>query len=75
VILICQPERFGLPAVPSRKGRCGRCAATVWVSKREVREEIDTYLCVVCAMSVVKPGDTISEASWVAADLAELEAE
>ena len=32
----------------------------------------DVVLCVVCAMAVVKPGDTIDAGPWVVADLAEV---
>ena len=72
------PERFGLPRVPSDRRTCGRCQASVWVSKRATLESftgelaIDGILCVVCAMAVIKPGDTIDAAPWVVEDLAEL---
>jgi hypothetical protein len=73
VILVAVPERFGLPAVPSDRRACGRCGSSVWVSRRARSEgapAIDGILCVVCAMAVVKPGDTIEPAPWVVADLA-----
>jgi hypothetical protein len=75
VILVAMPERFGLPAVPSDRRTCGRCQASVWVSKRATAEAapaIDGILCVVCAMAVVKPGDMLEAAPWVVDDLAEL---
>jgi hypothetical protein len=31
----------------------------------------DVVLCIVCAMSVVKPGDLLTPAPWVVADIAE----
>jgi len=34
----------------------------------------DVALCVVCAMAVVKPGDSIEPAPWVLADLADIKA-
>jgi hypothetical protein len=74
VILVAMPERFGLPGVPSDRRECDRCGAGVWVSRRarsEAAPSIDGIICVVCAMAVVKPGDTLEPAPWVAADLAD----
>lgn len=69
MILVAVPERFGLPAIPSDRGTCGRCGASVWVSRRATR--VDGILCVVCAMAVVKPGDLLEPAPWVVDDLAD----
>lgn len=80
VIVIVAPERFGLPAVPSVRVLCDRCGASCWLSKRAELgaagdgtggRAIDGFLCVVCAMAVVKPGDTIEPGPWVVADLAD----
>lgn len=74
-VLVCSPERFGLPAVPSDRRRCDRCYATVWLSKRaELEAEgITGILCIVCAMAVIKVGDEIEPAPWVLEDIAEAE--
>ena len=68
------PERFGLPRVPSRKVPCVRCGASTWLSMRAELGPEDVALCVVCAMAVVKPGDSIEPAPWVLADLADIKA-
>lgn len=70
-LVICSPVRFGLPAVPSTRGRCQRCQAEVWLSKRAELDAGDDLLCVVCAMSVVQVGDMVSVAPWVSEDLSE----
>lgn len=71
--IVTVPTRFGLPAVPSRKSRCYRCQAETWLSSRAELEPDDRVLCLVCAMSAIKPGDRIEPAPWVQADLADVE--
>lgn len=70
--IVTMPERFGLPAVPSRRMPCSRCGGSTWLSNRAELGPEDAVLCVVCAMAVVKPGDTIEAAPWVILDLAEV---
>ena len=72
-LLVAMPVRFGLPAVASDRRRCGRCFADVWVSKRATPFG-GRVVCVVCAMALVKPGDMVTPAAWVLADLADIEA-
>ena len=69
--IVTMPERFGLPAVPSRRIPCSRCGGSTWWSDVPELGAEDAVLCVVCAMAVVKPGDAIEPAPWVLADLAE----
>jgi hypothetical protein len=81
VIVVVQPERYGLPRVPSIRVTCDRCGAGCWLSKRAELgaagdgtggRAIDGLLCVVCAMAVIKPTDTIEPGAWVVADLADV---
>jgi hypothetical protein len=69
--IVTVPERYGLPAVPSHRVACSRCTGATWLSNRAVLGPEDVILCVICAMAVVKPGDTIEPAPWVVVDLAE----
>jgi hypothetical protein len=73
MIVITQPQRFGLPRVPSTSVRCVRCEAECWLDVRAELGERDTIVCVVCAMAIVKPGDTIGAAPWALGRLEELE--
>ena len=75
MIVVVEPERFGLPAVPSDRTRCKRCSAACWISKRAVLAPGDSILCVVCAMAVVHVNDTIAPAPWAFEDLEEIETE
>jgi hypothetical protein len=69
--VVCSPVRLpGPPRVPSRITSCLRCGQGVWLSNRADRDA--RCVCVVCAMSIVRAGDLVSPAPWVAADLAEL---
>jgi hypothetical protein len=70
MIAVVIPQRYGPPAVPSVPVVCDRCAQGCWLSRRADRATIDGLICVVCAMAVVKPGDTIDAAPWVVEDLA-----
>lgn len=70
--IVTMPERFGYPRVASRKVPCSRCGGSTWLSLRAELGPEDVALCVVCAMAVVKPGDTIEPAPWVILDLAEV---
>ena len=71
-VVVVMPERYGLPRVPSHRIRCQRCDASCWISNRAELEPVDGVICVVCAMSVVKPGDIIEGAPWVVDDLADI---
>jgi hypothetical protein len=71
-VVIVQPERYGFPLVPSRRVICQRCGASCWLSNRAELGADDGVMCVVCAMAVVKPGDTIDAGPWVVVDLAEI---
>jgi hypothetical protein len=64
VIVITQPQRFGKPAVPSTTVRCVRCLAECWLDQRAELGEEDRIVCVVCAMAIVRPDDTITPAPW-----------
>jgi hypothetical protein len=70
-VLVVIPQRYGPPAVPSVAVECGRCHGPCWLSQRARLAGFDGLLCVVCAMAVVKPGDTIDAAPWVVEDLAD----
>jgi len=67
-VVVATPTRFGLPHVPSDRRRCDRCRADVWLSQR-ARGWLGGVLCVVCAMAVVKPTDTIAPAPWALEEL------
>lgn len=69
--VVVMPERFGLPAIPSRRVPCVRCGASAWLSLRAELTTEDVTLCVICAMAVIKPGDIIDPGPWVLDDLAE----
>jgi len=67
-LLVAQLVYLGLPVVPSDKRRCSRCMAEVWVSKRG-DAFVGRIVCIVCAMSLMRPGDTVTPAAWVLEDL------
>lgn len=69
--IVTRPTRYGLPIVPSSEARCIRCGAATWLSLSAVLEPGDVILCVICAMSEVKPGDLLEPAPWAREDLAE----
>ena len=68
-VVVVMPTHYGAPRVPSTRVECQRCKQACWLSKRATPDPVT--VCVVCAMAVVRPGDVITVAPWVAADLAD----
>ena len=64
-LIVGVPAKFGPPPKPYSEWVCKRCEADMYLPANQILGLRDWPLCVVCAMAIVKPGDTIQPRVWL----------